>query len=481
MSQNRTRWEARLDQLETQLRAGRLEAARRALMAPDIAKVPRSLVARLANLARRAQRPALSLRLLQPLVRPLVAAPQALEDDLLLEYAYALQKVGARHQSLDILQGLTSSCPKSHLAIAFHYFFEWDYKSALLHLERIVDDSTLSTYERLVVEVNRLACLVALKDESAENVFCRLEPLMSFEGSAILAANVLEIMAQSRLGTDRIAEAREFLRRAKSLLPDSENIYRLLIEKWEIVADSLETGETEGLLRFRQRALALKHWETLRDLDYVLAKRDPSGRWAEWVYYGTPYEGFRRKLAGLRIFPEQSWVSRDESPNLKWDPWFPQGGEGDLMHRFVASLVNDFYRPFRIGEIFSNLFPDQYFDIEVSPNRVHQIASRARAWLEENRVPARLEEDGGSYSLRWRDNVALLARSASIRYTKVEFLFERFRDHRPVALSAREWAVRLGFSPEKVKRLLREARATGLVDVERKGPYSRYVLKPVAA
>lgn len=481
MSQNRTRWELRLEQLERQLRAGQLESARHALMAPDLAKAPRPFVARLANLARRAQRPSLSLRLLQPLVRPMVVGLTQVEPEELLEYAYALQKVGARNQSLSILENLAESHAKAHLAIAFHHFYEWDYANALGRLERITEEATFSPYERLVVQVNRLACLVALKDDRAENEFVEIERQLVQEGSPILAANVLEIMAQSRIEVGRVSEARVFLSRAKKLLPESESLYRLMIEKWDVIACAVETGDPEGVLQFRNRALEMKHWETLRDLDYVLAKLDPSSRWAEWVYYGTPYAGFRQKLEGLRIFPESSWVSRDARPDLRWDPWFPEGGDGDLMHRFVASLASDFYRPYRIGEIFSNLFPDQYYDIEVSPNRVHQIASRARAWLKEKRVPARLEEDAGSYCLRWRDNVAIRARSNSVRFTKVEFLFERFRNPRPLALSAREWAEHLGFSQEKVKRLLREARSSGLVKVERKGQYSRYVLKPVAA
>ncbi len=480
MSQNRTRWDLRLEQLERHLRGGEFEAVRNALMAPDISRVPRGSCARLANLARRAQRPSLSLKLLQPIVRPKVKGIVVADREELLEYAYALQKVGAKTESFHILETLAPDYDKAHLALAFHHIFEWDYARALGHLEQLLGSPRITPYEAVVADVNRLACLVALKDERAETLFTDLERRIPIAGSSLLHGNILEIMAQQRLEARRVGEARVLLARAQQLMPEADDIYRMLMEKWSVIADAIESGRPDRIHEFRGRALTLQHWETLRDLDFALARLDPSSRWADWVYYGTPFSGFRRRLEDSRIFSETAWVSRHASPSEKWDPWFAPGGGGggELMHRFVVLLLRDFYRPARIGEIFSHLFPDQYFDIEVSPNRIHQIASRARAWLEENQVPARLEEVSGSYCLRGEESLAILARKAQIRYTKVEFLFERYREGRPVAMSSREWADVLGFSCEKVKRLLREANSAGLVTVERKGPYSRYILKP---
>lgn len=481
MSQNKTKWDSRIELLENQIRGGELEAVRNALMAPDIGKVPRSHCSRLANIARRAQRPSLSLRLLQPIVRPKVKNFTSASGEETLEYAYALQRVGAKNESLKLLENLSQHHYKAHLASAFHHMFEWNYREAIRHLDRHMGSQEISPYEAIVAEVNRLACLVALNDREAESLFRNLSRSIQENGSVILRGNSLEIMAQYWIGLGNFKEARRLLGEAKDLIVDSGDIYRLLIEKWLAIADALENEHLEPLFAIRQQALVLSHWETLRDLDFVRAKLQPGSHWADWVYYGTPYAGFRDRFKDVRIFAETCWVARETEANQKWDPWFPLGGGGDLMHRFAASLLRDFYRPARIGEIFSNLFPDQYFDIEVSPNRIHQIASRARLWLEEENVPARLEEASGSYSLRWNSGLALLARKTPIRFTKIEFLFERFRESHPVVLSSREWAKKLGCSGEKCKRLLREASEAGLISVQRKGQYSTYILSGRAA
>ncbi len=481
MSQNKTKWDHRIDLMENQIRGGEIEAVRNALMAPDMTRVPRAHCARLANIARRAQRPSLSLRLLLPLVRPKVKNFQSASRDELLEYAYALQRVGARHESLKMFEDLSKDDFKAHLGSAFHHISEWNYTEALVHIDKVLGHAQISKYEVVVARVNRLACLVALGDREAERLFFQLGRSMENEGSLVLRANILEIMAQYWIDVGNFSEARRMLGEAKELLVDSSDINRLLIEKWLVVCEALEHGSVVRLDDFRRRALALNHWETLRDLDYVRAKVDPASRWADWVFYGTPFAAFRRRLQDVRIFSDACWVAREDRPVKKWDPWFPGGGEGDLMHRFTASLLRDFYRPACVGEIFSNLFPDQYFDINVSPNRIHQIASRARHWLEQEGVPARLEEAGGSYSLRWDSGLALLARRSPIRFTKVEFLFERFRQPLPVALTAREWAEKLACSAEKCKRLLREGSEAGLIEVQRKGQYSKYILKPRTA
>lgn len=481
MSQNKTKWDARLESLETQVRAGELDSVRQFLLSPELHSVPRPFASRLANIARRAQRPSLSLKILQPLVRPKVKGLTQPNRDERLEYAYALQKVGAKNDAFRLLSELSQDHAKAHLALAFHYMQQWDYRSALSHLERLLGAPNLPAYDHTVTQVNRLACLVALEDANAEHLYPELERDVAKAGSQILKANIMEIMAQYWIDRRAFRRARDLLSAARTLIAGPEDVYRMLIEKWLVVADAMENNRPEELERFREKALALKHWETLRDLDYVRAKMDPSSSWAEWVYFGTPHAGFRERLQSVRIFPESCWIARDSQIRVKWDPWFVPQSEGEIVHRFVVSLLSDFYRPARVGEIFSSLFPDQYFDVEVSPNRIHQIASRARAWLTEREIPVRLEEEAGSYSLRWDAGLAIFARKATLKFTKVEFLFGRYREARPLALSSRDWAEKLGFHPEKCKRLLREASAAGFLVVQKKGPYSKYVLGPWAA
>ncbi len=476
MSQNRTDWESLIHELELQIRSGQFDQVRAQLTGPSILNCPRSHAARLSNLARRAQRPTISLKLLQPYVRPTVKGHREASPEERLEYAYALQRLGAKNEAVTMLRGL-SAFNKAHLALAFHHISEWDYQLALESLDQFLGGKDLSPYEEVVAQVNRLACMVALADHAAEKQFVAVEKKITGGKSSLLHANVLEIMAQYWTGQGNFAQSRRMLEQAQELMRDQEDVHRLFIEKWTVIAQALESRQPEPLLGLRARAMKLSHWETLRDLDFYQSLIDPGCRWSEWVYFGTPFRHFRGRLEKLKNFPEETWISRNGKPQSKWDPWFPKTGHGELVHRFLAFLTRDFYRPARIAEIFSSLFPDQFYDIEVSPNRIHQVAKRARGFLKGEGIPARLLESDGAYSLRWPDDMAMHVRKAQVRFTKAEFLFDRFRQIEPLTLTSKEWAEKLGFTAEKTKRILKEGAEAGLIEVLLKGQYSKFVLK----
>lgn len=72
---------------------------------------------------------------------------------------------------------------------------------------------------------------------------------------------------------------------------------------------------------------------------------------------------------------------------------------GTKTHQILEILSRDFYRPVRIGTLFSELFPGEYFDINSSPSRVHQILYRARLWSESEELPFSINERHGNYRL----------------------------------------------------------------------------------
>jgi hypothetical protein len=72
---------------------------------------------------------------------------------------------------------------------------------------------------------------------------------------------------------------------------------------------------------------------------------------------------------------------------------------GQLLHRLLATLASDFYRPFRLASLHSLLYPREYFNPVTSPMRVHQATRHLRAWLEEEGIALRIEEQHGLYRL----------------------------------------------------------------------------------
>jgi hypothetical protein len=73
---------------------------------------------------------------------------------------------------------------------------------------------------------------------------------------------------------------------------------------------------------------------------------------------------------------------------------------GSRCHHLIEVLLRDFYRPLKMGEIFVELFPGEYFDIFSSPNRVHQLLFRTRDWIAQQNLPLEINELAGGYSLK---------------------------------------------------------------------------------
>jgi hypothetical protein len=91
-----------------------------------------------------------------------------------------------------------------------------------------------------------------------------------------------------------------------------------------------------------------------------------------------------------------------ESGRLQGKSFLPPGKK---IHQFLTLLFSDFYRPFRVGEVFSELFSDEKFNIFSPPLRVHQLAFRTRKMLDDAEVPIRIDEHAGAYRFQLDPNI----------------------------------------------------------------------------
>jgi hypothetical protein len=129
------------------------------------------------------------------------------------------------------------------------------------------------------------------------------------------------------------------------------------------------------------------------------------------VYFGTPYAGFRQRIMRMAARPLELPASYD------WQP-FPgvakgrldvETGEtsgaarlkaGSLAHRLLKCLADDFYRPARIGTLFPQLFPDEYFDPVRCQSRVHNAIAKLRRECKAKKIPLTISEDFEEYHLQ---------------------------------------------------------------------------------
>lgn len=462
---------------ETHLRQGQFIDAQKILTSIPSSQIPRHHAAALASLARRSHLWKLSLKWLHPIVRPAVESDRSASAQECIEYALALQKAGALNESEDLLESVSGSeDPKVFLSKAYVRMAQWDYASAEMNLSQYLQSSQLTEYERFIGQVNLVASLVVQGDSRASQQLLELESSLKKTPYKLLLSNCLEISAQYSVFMNDWDNAKEKLKQAQTLVDQEKNLDALFIEKWKVIVSAMESKDLKPLTEFRPKALSLGHWETLRDLDYYQFLIHPESQWANWVYYGTPHRDFRKRMEKSHTFPDQQWVFRSANAKEQLDPWFPGDGEGDLSHRCFVLLLRDFYRPLRTGEAFNVLFPQEYFNPDSSPNRVHKTINRTRNWLEKLNLPFLLSESDGSYSLRIPENYQLLGRKKLLNFEETHFLLQRFQTLENSEFNAEELSKLLGQSQSMTQRIVKRAVEEGTLIKLGSGRFTAYKL-----
>ncbi|PWU16279.1 MAG: hypothetical protein C5B49_10720 [Bdellovibrio sp.] len=411
---------------EQAIRTGRFADVRKALKLLNFSKLPRKLSQPVANLARRCGLYSISLRILSPIVTLERNYRQATpRPDELAEYGMALVNIGAVSEGRGILESISSKdVPHLPLLLAQAYIPEWKYGDAIRVLEPLQHHDHLDSYLKLVAQVNLSAAYVYNQRLSqADELIAECLQSASQQGFILLQGNLLEIKSQMLLEQRRFSEARKVIATAKEFLSHTGTTDELYVHKWSRLLDLYERPKskeaTRALREVYQQALVLRHWETLRDLDRHLAITQRDTQLFHHLYYGSPYEEYRNRLRGqLSDLPEPPahyiWRLRGEKATrgaatrgaatldmrtLQLDGTELNMKHGFLLHRLLTILSTDFYRPLRTGSLFSRLFPGEFYNHIMAPNRVHQIVKRLNALFSENSISLVVEEQHGAYRL----------------------------------------------------------------------------------
>lgn len=436
-------WISELDELDARIKGGRIADVQSALREIEVPALPENLRHRFANLCRRVGLAPLGLRALSENVLLDGELRREASPQDLLEYGVGLQRVGAVREAMGILGGIDAGAfPEADLYLAFGAMVSWDYEAALGWIDSFLArtrDNPGDPYRRLVARLNRLECLLITgRHEDLESSSAELEAELRAQGHTLLLGNAYEIQAQSRVAEGQFDEALAALDAARALIPESNSADSLFISKWRAIARARRDNSIDAIQEARAEALQLGHWETLRDLDSQALRIAPTQELACWVYFGTPFASYRRNLERNLQWapPAATWVTTDvimSRPAAEGaDIVLEDIGDGraGLAHRLILLLASDFYRPFRGGEIFARIFPDERFNPQTSMNRVHQQIGEARQLITGLKWPFRIDEDGGRYSLRWTAPGRLWVRNRELNLdadaVQVAFLHRRF-------------------------------------------------------
>lgn len=411
------RWEERLSAIDSAVKEGRSQEARHLLSVIARERPPRLLWGRAASLARRAGLPLLSLRLLNPAVRPTRGSPATATPQETAEYAASLTRAGAVDEALALLRTLRAEdVVEARFYEALAQFTRWNYEAASGLLRDYVMDPRISSYARLVGRVNLAAALVTerrLDEASAVLEELRLETESG--GFRLLHGNCLELSAQASIFSKRWKDADRFLTEARDRLAGTDSLDLLFVDKWIAVAELLRRGPNPArrgaLSAVRREAARRRHWETIRDCDRFLAVATGDRKRFAHVYFGTPFAAFRARLlvdfpGDARLPDRYRWhLGPPGKIRGEFDPRagsFEPGGRlkpGQILHRLLLALSEDFYRPLRAAALFARLHPTEHYNPTASPLRVHQALLRFRRWCAYRRVPLAVVESGAEYRL----------------------------------------------------------------------------------
>lgn len=393
-------------QCDLLIKSGNVNQVANLIAQLNMAKVPREARAGLAKVCRRAGVIHHGLRLLYPVIRREGVTKAEASTLEICEYSALLARNGSIQEALNLLHQVQSSEAKEvALYTGQCHVINWEYAKAA-ELFRKYLSSDADEYSKLIAKVNLAACYVVTSQfDEAVSLLRESIALAEKSGATRLKGNCYELWAQVCFWQNDFKKARQCLEKTSEILGLSQSRDHLLVHKTASIISALENRSLEPLLKFRVEALAHKHWDSIRETDlFALKVQFDQGR-LNHLIFGTPMRPYRQRIQDLlQATPSQHFVwGAAEGLMLDLQTGKMNLGEdlepGRKIHQVLACLSQDLYAPRNVGNLFSELYPEEFFNVDSSPFRIRQLMMRTRAWLKENRIPAQIEQDEGSYRI----------------------------------------------------------------------------------
>lgn len=391
---------------DQEIREGRSQNAIKLLSALNTASVPREFRLRLATLCRRVGLHTLGMRLLSPLVHADRAVKERATPAELAEYGVLLVRIDAVDEAQKILENISpEQIPETLLYRAFAHFTNWECEAAVPLLSSYVA-RPLEPYARFVGQVNLAYALVECRMH--EKAFGLLEDNIRIARDnkyAKLLSVSHVYRARLHVQNQDYEAAKSDLQLARSALVSGNSADHLMVDKWRLIIDALESKSIAPLNQLKKLARQHSDWEAIREADLFLLKIQFDLPRFLHLIFGTRFAEYRKRICQeIGSLPDRDTYVLGAKNSSRLDlrtgeiDGHPALKPGRKSHRLLQILLRDFYQPIRIGGLFFELFPNEHFDIFSSPNRVHQTLHRTRAWLEEHNIPLAISEENGFYS-----------------------------------------------------------------------------------
>ncbi|MGE0527329.1 MAG: tetratricopeptide repeat protein [Bdellovibrionales bacterium] len=469
------------------LRQGRAASVRHKISRLNLNSVSRAETLGLATICRRANLFSLGLRLLTPLLYNERSRWKAEASPFeRAEYAALISKNGNNLEALKILSEIRD-VPEATLYMAFCHMANWDFEFAVQQLEPYIASGP-PLYSRALAQVNLAACLVNLGEwDRSREVLAQTIALARENGFGRLLANCFELSGQMELRQGRWREAETSLNQARGILTSDGTSDELLIGKWQAILQGFRHKSTDPILHFRELAVQKRHWESARDADrFGLMIHFEESRF-HYLLFGTPFKSFRERLC--QELGRQATITKfklgsgSSVLDLTTGRLTTAEGKGEtvfdgICFRLMTVMFKDFYRPVQLGALFAQLFPGERFNINSSPNRVHQCLWRTRAAMKASGF--QIVESHRNYKVVLNQNASVLAPLHQVH--KSDLWLDRLREKFGAnEFTAVEACQALDLSRSAFLRRCQEGLRQGKLRARFKGANVRYRLGPMSS
>ncbi len=445
----------------------------------------------------------LAVRSLNSIVRPIHITEIGGSAHQQAEYALSLMRLGGRKEASTILENINSKeYPPVDLYRAWDCALRGDFGASIPHFKNYLAWKEAPAHQRLVARVNLCEALVAEEQFSdPELKLAELIKVTRENQHPLLCTHLHELCAQVCISKVDYEGALRWLENAEKEILASDRITGLILKKWRMVVElAINQNSTAGRIQneeVKTEALRLKHWETVRDCDRILAVWAGDITAADRVFFGTPCEAYRKRFIhqmGGRYSPAPFFDAKLGGDH-SYSPLFhlatgqliesakpdSRGAAakvkvGQAVYRFLNAVASDHYRPVPLVGIFSAIYPDENFHPLTSPMRVHRVIQRFREWVKEANLPLEIGYQDDGYSLVASGPVVLRHEVNSTTLSREQVWAGRVRElSHSQSFSRADVEKWLGVSQTSAHRFLKQASADGYFAASGSGNSKRYV------
>ncbi len=470
-----------LEQWDIWIKDGQASKVRSLCRQLNHKKIARELLIEYAQVARRVGASDLIILWLRPIVRSEKILSQAPTESEKALYALGLLRLGAFREARQILSEIDpEKDPQMYFYRASLHINQWSYGKAIPDLKKYIKHPKVSSYSKLVGQLNLSAALVStFKFEQAEQQISSLLKKLPQEKSSLLKGNLLEIRSQLLYEEGRYAEALDDLEKAAHLLNKADERSLLYVQKWRLIIQLKTHHDKKAVLteleNLKNRATEIGEWESVRDCDLhralVLKDRDLILK----VYWGSRFEAYKKRILNLFgpldtgskfILKSHTDSNNRSAPTLDLVDSAPT----PILKKLFFILTREFYQPLRITEILDEIYSNEFYHPLTSPAKLHRLIARGRQWMSKQGFPIDIKSYQNSFKLEFLAPCNLVL-SKDLQSQKEQLLPQVTAQE---FFSAKDWALEKQISERAARNQILKLVKLGQLEIQKRGPKTRY-------